>query len=150
MHSVNLLVIDRSPESAEHINSLLRNSGIKIHVIHTQTSSEVKRALDHDSPVLILYADPEEADASIEEISELAAAFNVPLALFTSMDNPDRLIRILATTACYVLNSEDEDLLTEAVSRLVRSSESERNHEKQQQFVEELMNCLIKTHELFN
>jgi len=138
MHSVNLLVIDRSPESAEHINSLLRNSGIKIHVIHTQTSSEVKRALDHDSPVLILYADPEEADASIEEINELAAAFNVPLALFTSMDNPDRLIGILATTACYVLNSEDEDLLIEAVTRLVRSSESERNHDKQQQFVEEL------------
>ena len=54
MHSVNLLVIDRSPESAEHINSLLRNSGIKIHVIHTQTSSDVKRAQDYDSPVLIL------------------------------------------------------------------------------------------------
>jgi diguanylate cyclase (GGDEF)-like protein len=138
MHSVNLLVIDRSPESAEHINSLLRNSGIKIHVIHAQTSSEVKRALDHDSPVLILYADPEEADASIEEISELAAAFNVPLALFTSMDDPDRLVRILATTACYVLNSEDEDLLSEAVTRLIRSSESERNHEQQQRFVEEL------------
>jgi diguanylate cyclase (GGDEF)-like protein len=138
MHSVNLLVIDRSPESAEHINSLLRNSGIKIHVIHAQTSSEVKRALDHDSPVLMLYADPEEADASIEEISELAAAFNVPLALFTSMDNPERLVGILATTACYVLNSEDEDLLTEAVNRLIKSSESERNHEKQQQFVEEL------------
>ena len=138
MHSVNLLVIDRSPESAEHINSLLRNSGIKIHVIHTQTSSDVKRALDHDSPVLILYADPEESDASVEEISELAAAFNVPLALYTSMGDPDRLVRILATTACYVLNSEDKDLLTEAVSRLVKSSENERNHEKQQQFVEEL------------
>jgi len=138
MHSVNLLVIDRSPESAEHINSLLRNSGIKIHVIHTQTSSEVKRALDQDSPVLIMYADPEEADASIEEISELAAAFNVPLALFTSMDDPDKLVGILATTACYVLNSGDEDLLTAAVSRLVKSSENERNHEQQRQFVEEL------------
>jgi diguanylate cyclase (GGDEF)-like protein len=138
MHSVNLLVTDRSPESAEHINSLLRNSGIKIHVIHTQTSSDVKRALDHDSPVLILYADPEEADASIEDISELAAAFNVPLALFTSMDNPDRMARILATTACFVINSGDENLLTEAVGRLIRSSEQERKHEKQQQFVEEL------------
>jgi len=138
MHSVNLLVTDRSPESAEHINSLLRNSGIKIHVIHTQTSSEVKRALDHDSPVLILYADPDEADASIEEISELAAAFNVPLALFTSMDDSEKMVRILATTACFVINSGDENLLTEAVSRLVRSSEIERNHEKRQEFVEEL------------
>jgi len=138
MHSVNLLVTDRSPESAEHINSLLRNSGIKIHVIHTQTSSEVKRALDHDSPVLILYADPDPADAPIEEISELAAAFSVPLALFTRLDDSDKLVQILSRTACFVINSEDEDLLTEAVSRLIRNSESERNHEKQQQFVEEL------------
>ena len=138
MHSVNLLVTDRSPESAEHINSLLRNSGIKIHVIHAQTSADVKRALDHDSPVLILYADPDEADAPIEEIGELAAAFNVPLALFTGMDNPEKLTGILATTACFVINSEDENLLTEAVNRLIRSSENERNHEKQQQFLEEL------------
>jgi diguanylate cyclase (GGDEF)-like protein len=138
MHSVNLLVTDRSPESAEYINSVLRNSGIKIHVIHAQTSSEVKRALDHDSPVLILYADPEETDASIEEISELADAFNIPLALFTSLDNQDKLSKVLATTACFVINSEDENLLTDAVSRLVKSSENTRNHEKQVQFVEEL------------
>ena len=48
MHSVNLLVADRSPESAEHINSLLRNSGIKIHVIHAESSVDIKRALDND------------------------------------------------------------------------------------------------------
>ena len=74
MHSVNLLVIDRSPESAEHVNSLLRNSGIKIHVIHAESASGVKRSLDHDSPVLLLYADPEESEASIDEmVAKLAA-----------------------------------------------------------------------------
>lgn len=138
MHSVNLLVIDRSPESAEHVNSLLRNSGIKIHVIHTQSSSDVKRALDHESPVLILYADADDSEAPIEEVSELAAAFNVPLALFTEMDDPDRLTRILTRIPCFVINSGDEAILTEAVSRLITSSEKVRNHEKQQQFVEEL------------
>jgi diguanylate cyclase (GGDEF)-like protein/PAS domain S-box-containing protein len=138
MHSVNLLAIDRSPESAEHINSLLRNSGIKIHVIHTRTSSEVKRALDHDSPVLILYADPDETDAPLEEIGELAAAFSIPLALFTTMDDPERLSGLLSSTACFVINSENENLLTAAVTRLVQTSEDERNQEKRQQFVEEL------------
>lgn len=138
MHSVNLLVIDQSPESAERINSLLRNSGIKIHVIHTQTSSDVKRALDHDAPVLILYVDPDVSDAPIEDIDELATAFNIPLALFTGMDNPDRLTGILATTACFVINSEDEDLLTNAVSHLIKSSENDRNHESLVHFVEEL------------
>jgi len=138
MHSVNLLVIDRSPESAEHINSLLRNSGIKIHVIHTQTSSEVKRALDHDSPVLILYADPDQSDAPIEDINELAAAFSIPVALFTPLDDPERLTALLSSTACVVINSANEELLTGAVSRLIRSSENEQNQEKQKEFVAEL------------
>ncbi len=138
MHSVNLLVIDRSPESAEHVNSLLRNSGIKIHVIHTQTGKDVKRALDHESPVLIIYADAEEADASLEEISALASAFNVPLALFTNLENPERLAESLANTACFVINSKREDLLTDAVNKLVRNSENERQQENQQQHLEEL------------
>ena len=138
MHSVNLLVIDRSPESAEHINSLLRNSGIKIHVICAASATEIKRSLDTDAPVLLLYADPEETEASIEEVSELASAFNVPLALFSPLDDPDRLTRILTTTACFVINSEDEGLLTDSVNRLVRASENERNQEKQARFVEEL------------
>ena len=138
MHSVNLLVIDRSPELAEHVNSLLRNSGIKIHVMHCELASEAKRSLDHDSPVLILYANPEEADASIEEINELALAFNVPLAVFTRMDDLERLARMLSTTACFVINSEDEDMLTDSVSRLVQAGEKERHQEQQHQFVEEL------------
>ncbi|NND56399.1 MAG: EAL domain-containing protein [Xanthomonadales bacterium] len=98
----------------------------------------MKRALDHDSPALILYAEPDESDAPLEEIGELAAAFNIPLALFTSMDDSARLSRLLATTACYVINSNDENLFTEAVSQLIKTSENEHDHEKQQQFVEEL------------
>ena len=138
MHSANILVTDRSPESAEHINSLLRNSGIKIHVIHAQTSSEVKRALDHDSPVLILYVNPDEADASLEEINQLASAFSVPVALFTDLENPDELAKALARTPCFVINSAEEDLLTDSVSRLIKNNESNRNHERQQQYLEEL------------
>ncbi len=138
MHSINLLVTDRSPESAERINSLLRNSGIKIHVMHASTCTEVKRALDNDAPVLILYADPDPDDASLEEVGELADAFNIPLALFTDLSDPEKLVAALATTACFVVNSEQEGLLTSAVNRLVKSSENDRNHSQQQQHLEEL------------
>ena len=126
MHSVNLLVTDRSPETAEHVNSLLRNSGIKIHVLHAKSSTEIKRALDADLPVLILYANPEEADAPLIEVAELAAAFSVPVALYTAMDEPEKLANLLSETACFVINSGREDLLTEAVTRLITSSENER------------------------
>jgi diguanylate cyclase (GGDEF)-like protein/PAS domain S-box-containing protein len=138
MHSTNLLVLDRSPESAEQINSLLRNSGIKVHVIHTRTSTDVKRALDQDSPVLILFADPDPADASLEEINQLALAFNIPLALFTNLEEPGELAKALANTACYVINACEEQILLEAVSRLVQSSEGDRNRENQQKYLEEL------------
>ena len=138
MHSVSLLVTDRSPDSAEHINSLLRNSGIKVHVIHTRTSVEVKRSLDHDAPVLILYANADENDAPLEEISELADAFNVPLALFRPMDEPEKLARALDKTACFVINSGREDLLTDSVARLIRNCENERNNEAREQRLEEL------------
>lgn len=138
MHSVNLLVTDRSPESAEHINSLLRNSGIKIHVLHARTCTEVKRSLDNDSPVLIVYAEPDPEDASLEEVAELADAFNIPLALFTDLADLEKLASDLKTTACFVINSQEEGLLTDAVSRLVKSSENERNQNRQQQHLEEL------------
>jgi diguanylate cyclase (GGDEF)-like protein/PAS domain S-box-containing protein len=138
MHSANLLVTDRSPESAEYINSLLRNSGIKIHVIYAQTSSDVKRALDQDAPLLILYANPEESDAPLEEISQLADAFNVPLAFFANMEKPKHLALALTKTACFVINSAEEDLLTSAVKRLIKGSELERNREQQQAYLEEL------------
>jgi PAS domain-containing protein len=138
MHSTNLLVLDRSPESAERINSLLRNSGIKIHVIHVESSTELKRALDQDSPVLILFANPDPADASLEEVNQLAAAFNITLALFDTLEEPEELARSLSTTACFVINASEDELLIEAVSRLVRSSEGERNRESLKAYLEEL------------
>ena len=138
MQSVNVLVTDRSPEAAEHINSLLRNSGIKIHVLHAQSSAEVKRVLDQDSPVLIIYANAEADEAPLEEIAGLAAAFSVPVALYTPMDDPARLAGLLQQTACFVINAERQDLLTDAVSRLVVASRNERSHAARQERLEEL------------
>jgi diguanylate cyclase (GGDEF)-like protein len=138
MHAVNLLVADRSAESSERINSLLRNSGIKVHVMHASTSAEIKRSLDHDTPALILYAEPDPEDAPIEEVDELAHAFNVPLALFSGLQDPGSLAQKLSSTACYVINSDQDELLTAAVSRLIRGSEHERRQERQREYLEEL------------
>jgi diguanylate cyclase (GGDEF)-like protein len=138
MHSVNLLVIDRSPDYAEHINSVLRNSGIKIHVIHTCSSISVKHALDRDAPVLILFANPVESDAPLDEISELANDFDVPLALVADLEDPEKLSALLATTACFVVAASREELLTAAVGRLIRKGEEQQAHRARQQHLEEL------------
>ncbi len=138
MPGFNLLVLDQSPESAEHINSLLRNSGIQIHVLHVCTCTDVKRALDQDAPLLLVYGEPDETDAPLEEISSLAAAFDVPLVLLTGLEDTQRLTRLLSGTACFVVNAEREDLLTATVERLVTTTENERGHTVRQQRLEEL------------
>ena len=138
MHSVNLLVADRTPESAEQINSLLRNSGIKVRVIHAESSIDIKRALDNDSIVLILYADIDESEAPLEEVAELASAFNVPLALFTDVNKNEHLAQTLENTACFVINSGQADLLAGSVSRLIRNAENERLYNSRQLYLEEL------------
>ncbi|MEJ8567546.1 EAL domain-containing protein [Elongatibacter sediminis] len=125
MESANLLVVDRSPECAEHVNSLLRNSGIKIHVIHTSKAAEVKRAIDQTRPLLVLFRQPDEKLASLEEISALTQDLGIPLALYIDLEDPDSLLRHLHATACLVIHSGDESLLTGTVRRLmIRSSES--------------------------
>ena len=138
MQSVNLLVADRSPDSAEHINSLLRNSGIKVQVIYAASSVEIKRSLDNEAPILVLYADADENEAPLEEVADLAAAFNVPLALYTDVSNHAQLAPALEKTACFVINSGREDLLTDSVSRLIRSAENERLYASRQLRLEEL------------
>ena len=138
MQSVNLLVADRSPDSAEHINSLLRNSGIKVQVIYAASSVEIKRSLDNEAPILVLYADADENEAPLEEVADLAAAFNVPLALYTDVSNNVQLAPALEKTACFVINSGREDLLTDSVSRLIRSAENERLYASRQLRLEEL------------
>ena len=102
MDSMTLLVADKSPELAECINSQLRNSGIKIHVIHTTKAIEVKQALDQTAPLCIVYAEPEPTTASIEEISALARDYAIPFALYTDLKNSSGLIETLKSTACLV------------------------------------------------
>jgi diguanylate cyclase (GGDEF)-like protein len=99
---------------------------------------DIKRSLDNDAPVLILYQDPDEVEAPLEEVSDLAAAFGVPLALITDLEDSDKLVSWLSETACFVINKNRENLLSDTVNRLVRNSENERTYARRQQYLEEL------------
>ncbi|HLF30430.1 MAG TPA: sensor domain-containing diguanylate cyclase, partial [Xanthomonadales bacterium] len=135
---MSLLVTDKSPEVAEHINSLLRNSGIKIHVIHVARAVEVKRALEQVPPILLIYAKPESAAASIEEISSLADEYSVPFAFYSDFQNPQELIEVLRSTSCLVIHSESETQLTETVSRMISRHELNFSQARQRSQMDEL------------
>lgn len=138
MESMTLLVTDKSPELAERINSQLRNSGIKIHVINVNKAVDIKRALDQACPLLIVYANADTTTASIEEVSALAAEYAVPFALYSDLQNPVELIKTLQTTACLVIHSEHESQLKDTVQRLMARFELQRNQQQQRNQLEEL------------
>jgi diguanylate cyclase (GGDEF)-like protein/PAS domain S-box-containing protein len=138
MDSTNLLVIDKSPEVAERINSLLRNSGIKVHVIHASTSTAAKHCLDSDKPLLAIYISPDPSAASLEEIYPLSLEHQVPLALYSSLDRPEVLVESLKQAACLVIHSENEKLLTECVGQLLAAHERGKTQNFQRDRLQEL------------
>ena len=138
MDSMNLLVTDTSPESAERINSLLRNSGIPIHVINASKALDIKRSLDQDSPLLVIYANPDTNSAGIEEVSRLAAEYAVPFALYTNFENPADLLEAIKSTACIVINSTRESQLPDLVRRLMARHALTRTQQQQRSQLEEL------------
>jgi len=138
MDSMNLLVADKSPESAERINSLLRNSGIKVHVINAGKALDIKRALEQDSPLLVIFTNPHSSSASIEELSQMANDYAVPLVLYSDFQNPSELIEVLKTTACLVIHSDNESQLADMVRQLAAKHELRRNQQQQRSQLEEL------------
>lgn len=138
MESKCLLVIDRSPESAERINSLLRNSGIKIHVIRAQKILDVKLALDQDSPFLVLCCDADSKSANIEEVSALATQYFVPFAIYSDFQSPEDLIAALKLSPSLVIHSENQSHLTATVNQLLSQHNASSNGLQQQNRLEEL------------
>ncbi len=50
-----LLVVDPNPEHAARVNSLLRNAGISVHVLHADNPAETERLIREFSPFLVYY-----------------------------------------------------------------------------------------------
>jgi len=138
MESMNLLVVDKSPESAERINSLLRNSGIKIRVKGASKAVDIKRILEQDSPLLALYTNPDINPAGIEEVSKLSRECAVPFALYSDFQDSAKLLDVMKITACIVIHSENEAQLTDIVSHLAANLERSQNQKLQQKQLEEL------------
>lgn len=138
MDSTNLIVVDKNAETADSINSLLRNSGIKIHVIHTCKFAEVKQTLEHDRPLVLIYINPDPNTASLEEIYQLSQDYSVPLALYSDLEQPRILIDSLKQAPCLVIYSENEKLLVDCIKQLLIKHEQGKSHGQQRDRLQEL------------
>jgi diguanylate cyclase (GGDEF)-like protein len=138
MDSAYLLVIDDSPESAEEINSLLRNSGISIHVLFASTTAETKLAIEANPPCLVIHNLGAKSGAPVSEVINLCTKNHIPIAIRFSPHSPDRLFEVLACGCCIALNAEDNSQLTSLVQQQLRSGRTATDQAGLEQKLEEL------------
>ena len=131
-----LLVIDPSPECAARVNSLLRNSGISIHVLHVDNPTEAERLLREFHPFLIYYLADARDQFPIGQAARLADDAKVFLGV--ALDGHGQALFEEAAGAAATLGIGNEAQLPAIVRRLAGLGEAERRQDARRAQEEEL------------
>ena len=138
MVSAYLLVVDLSPENAEEINSLLRNSGIIVHTLFADNLADAERQVEEHSPFLVIFNDTAAVDVSVAHLCGLAAKRQFNLAVRFTPSAPEVLLEALSEYACLGINAESDEQLTAVVERQLSLGNSAREYDDMQQNTQEL------------
>ncbi len=122
--SPRLLVIDHSPERAEEINSLLRNSGIIIRTSFAKTTTAAEKLIKSEAPLLLIYNASALKSAPVTKILQLADNYQIPVAVRFSPEEPSVLVEALSFCTCLAINSEEDEHLITIIKTLLESSSS--------------------------
>jgi len=123
-----LLVIDPNPEAAARVNSLLRNTGINIHVLHADNSSEAERLVRDFSPYLIYYLPDSAERFPVSEAVRIAEEHGVFLAI--SMIEGATALFLEAAHSFACIGIGDEDQLSELTHRLAGIGQAAREQDR--------------------
>ncbi len=138
MDSAYLLVVDLSPENAEEINSLLRNSGIIVHTLFADNLADAESQVEEHSPFLVIFNDTAATDVPVAHLCELAAKRQFNLAVRFTPSAPEVLLEALSEYACLGINAESDEQLTAIVERQLSLGNSAREYDDMQQHTQEL------------
>jgi len=138
MDSSFLLVIDKSPDNAQVINSFLRNAGMAVRVATASTAGELTNILQDHSPFIILVGTDIPASMKISKILQTADKFSTPVAIQVKPENTAVIDAALASHSVVVINAEENDQLMQVVKQHISGGKSVREHENLQQKLDEL------------
>ncbi len=138
MDSANLLIIDKSPDHAQVINSYLRNSGLAVQVISASNSSELEEAIKEKSPFLILAGTELPKGMKIEQLMQMADKHSTPVALQVNAENTGSFVEAIATHPLLIINADENDQLMRVVKQHISGGKSAREFADQSTRLEEL------------
>ncbi len=138
MDSAYLLIIEKSPDNAQAINSFLRNSGLAVQVINVVSASELTAAIKEKSPFLILVGTKLPSSMRIGKILKVADQHSTPVALQVDPKQVDTLKTALSSHPLLIVNTEENDQLMRIVKQHISGGKSAREYADQSRKLEEL------------
>jgi len=110
-------VAHASSEVAAHTNSVLRNAGLNVHVVHADRTAEADRLLREFHPFLVVYHESVRETLPLADLGALVADQGVFVALPGGTGSLDSFSAVAEQTPLIVLG-EGDGQLTELVRRL--------------------------------
>ncbi len=138
MDSANLLIIDKSTDHAQLVNSFLRNSGLAVQVITATNITELGQAIKEKSPFLILVGTELPSSMKMVQIMEMADKHSTPLALQVSAQDTGIFDQAITTHPLLVINAEENDQLMRVVKQHISGGKSAREFADQALKLDEL------------
>jgi len=138
MDSANLLIIDKSTDHAQLVNSFLRNSGLAVQVISATNTTELEQAVKEKSPFLILVGTELPAPMKMTQVMQVADKHSTPVALQVNPDDTGSFEEAITTHAMLVINAEENDQLMQVVKQHMSGGKSAREFADQGLKLEEL------------
>jgi diguanylate cyclase (GGDEF)-like protein len=138
MDSANLLIIDKSPDHAQLINSFLRNSGLAVQVISAANTSELEEAIKEKSPFMILVGTELPSSMKIAQLLQMADKHSTPVALQVNAEVTGNFSEAIATHPLQIINAEENDQLMRVVKQHISGGKSAREYADQALKLEDL------------
>lgn len=118
MESTRLIVVDATPDATEALNSLLRNSGLNVHVLFTDSVTQMDRMVREQAPVMLLFRASPANPVPLRTCCELADSAGLLLAVQCVDDQREALFRAMEHLPCLAVSDHLDDGFVALVQRL--------------------------------
>ncbi|MCU7960047.1 MAG: diguanylate cyclase, partial [gamma proteobacterium symbiont of Bathyaustriella thionipta] len=116
--ALNLLIIEKSPNTAERLANVLRNAGVAVHMVQAINEAECREAWQAEAPDIILFAHPH-SKLDFSRLMQLhdQQSSDAPVIVISNDPQLPELISALEEGAHDVVYSENNQHLALAVAR---------------------------------
>ncbi len=138
MDSTYLLVIDKSPDHAQAINSFLRNAGVVVRVLNTSNFIEFEAALIEKSPFLILIGTQFPKTIKIGQIMQAANQHATPVVMQVNPEDTANIVAAIATYPVLIINAKENFQLMQVVNQHLSGGKTVREYNELSHKLEEV------------